>query len=98
MRDHDLEPVYFNFGDLGHPGWVPVSRLEMRIIWQGVQSMIQQYEREHIEEMLIKTRTRLLIAAMSNQVTPHWFTTALMVTAMSAQLEGKLPEYKFSQG
>lgn len=93
----DFEPVYFNFGDLGYPGWVPITKLEMRIVWQGAEEMIRDYLEQDVIEMVSRTKLRLLKEAIASQVTPEWFSTALMCTAIEGQVLGKLPDYKLPE-
>jgi len=95
MGKYDRRPVWFNFGDLGYPEWVPVSQTEMSIIWQGAQDMINNHDPAAISEAIAITRSRLLLAALRGDINPEWCSRALLCTAIDCYQSGKMPDYMF---
>ena len=97
MGKRDLRPVWFNFGDLGYPEWVPMSRLEMQVIWEGAQDMMASHSPEAIAEAMCITRARLMLAAISGRVDPDWCSRALLCTAIDCYQQGQLPDYRLDE-
>ena len=76
----------FNFGDFGYPEWVPVSLLEMQIMWEGSQELITNCDYEHLERMLDELKYTLLKTAIHDQVDEDWISRAVMVTAIEGHM------------
>ena len=94
MASDDLKPLWFNFGNLGYPGWTPVSTFESKLMLQGAQDLIEHNPREACEIMIHRTRRTLIDAATRTGVNEHWVSQALLVTAMTGLLGHEIPEVK----
>jgi hypothetical protein len=95
MRHDPMEPVWFDFGNLGYPGWTPVTLLEMRLMLQGAQNLVQDNPREAVDFMIQRTRQTLFDAATQVGVNDHWVSQALLVTAMTGLLGYEIPEVRY---
>ena len=92
MRRDPLEPVFFNFGELGHPGWTPVTCFEMQLILSGAQSMIDNYDHESVDFMIEKSHNELLHKALNEGITEQWVSQALLLTALRGLRGDPVPE------
>lgn len=97
MHD-DLDPVWFDFSDLGAPGWWPVSKMEMEILYLGAQDMMAGKEPTVIDLMIAQTKTRLRHQARRRGINPEWVSTATMITAMAGIQGHELPAVRFTDG
>jgi hypothetical protein len=92
--------IYFDFGELGRPGWHAVSALELEIIWQGAQPMIAAALADPRRElatlrMIQHQQQTLLREALTQEVSPFWVTRALLIAALQGSLLGQLPDYRY---
>jgi len=94
MSSNDLKPLWFNFGNLGYPGWTPVTTFESKLMLQGAQDLIDANPKEACERMIYRTRRTLIDAATRTGVDEHWVSQALLITAMSGLLGHEIPEVK----
>jgi len=90
--------IYFDFGELGRPGWEPIHPLELQIIWQGAQDIISAAESDPRRElatlgMIQGQRQQLLEEALQGRCTDTWVSRALLIAALQGHLLGRLPEY-----
>ena len=94
MKHDSMDPVWFDFGNLGYPGWTPVTKFEMRLMLEGAQNLVQDNPREAVDHMIQRTRQTLINAAVSTGVNEHWVSQALLVTAMTGLLGYEIPEVR----
>lgn len=94
MPTDDCKPLWFNFGNLGYPGWTPVTTFESKLMLQGAQDLIEHNPKEACEMMIYRTRRTLIDAATRVGVNEHWVSQALLITAMSGLLGHEIPEVK----
>lgn len=78
----------FNFGELGYPGWVPVSYIEMQIMWEGSQELIADAGPNQIEQLVEELKYKLLKQAIYGLVDEDWISHAVMITAIEGH-QGK---------
>lgn len=95
MRDRELDFAYFNFGDFGYPGWVPVTVLEMRIMWEGSQELIEDTTPNEIERLVEDLKYKLLKQAIYGFIDEDWISRAVMVTAIEGHQGKPLTEDRF---
>lgn len=88
------EHVWFNFEDLDYPHWLPVSQLEMQILWDGSHSLVNDHDRQAVLIMMDMTRQRLRRQARRGSVNAEWLSTAVMLTAMAGRLGLPLRPYR----
>jgi len=96
MTDPALEPVWIDFTDLGAPGYWPVTKLEMDILYKGAEGINQEHDAQAIEDMILKTKQQLRSLARRRGVNPDWISTATMVTALAGIRGHKLPDFRFN--
>jgi hypothetical protein len=95
MHENDFEPVWWDFGDFGHPGWTPVTRLEMRALLDGAERIVAR-NAGHVCDAWIQDRRHLLLhQAVHSGVTREWISQALLVTAVSGLMGYKIPDVRF---
>ena len=94
MRDHEHKQIWFNFGHLGHPGWTPVTLMESRLMLRGAEDLVQANPEEACEIMIARSTRTLQRLAQNYQVTDHWISLALLVTAMTGVLGHAVPDAK----
>jgi len=94
MPSNDLKPLWFNFGNLGYPGWTPVTTFESKLMLQGASDLIENNSREACEAMIFRSRRSLIDAATRTGVDEQWVSQALLCTAMTGLLGYEIPEVK----
>lgn len=85
--------IYWNLESFGYPNWVPVSQLEMDILYRGAKDFHKDHSQEHIRQLIDATRAQLQREADNGIVDPTWVSTAIMVIALSGIAGDKLPEH-----
>lgn len=88
-----MDRVYFNFTDFGYKGWLPITQLEMQMLWDGSEDIMREHEIASIMMMMDITRCRLKKQARSGAINPEWVTTAVMLWALGGRLGQPLPDY-----
>jgi hypothetical protein len=87
--------AFFNFGDFGHPEWIPVSLFEMQVMWAGSQELVEDCDVDHLERMLDELKLTLLKTAIHDQVDAEWISRAVMVTAIEGHMGKPLSSDRF---
>ena len=93
---YDSRPVWWDFGDLGWPGWTPVTVLEMRILFDGAERLMQNNSPEVCRSWTQASSTQLTNQAITQGITPYWISHALLITAVRGLLGEKIPDVLFS--
>lgn len=93
--DDDLTPVYFNFKDYGPDGWWPVSKLEMKVMCDGVNKLIAENRDAAVVLMMLGLKARLLKEYRQRGVDEDWVSNAVMLAAFEGIHLGKLPTVRF---
>ena len=88
----DFKPIWFNFGDLGAPGWTPVTTLEARLMLHGAEYLLEDNSRQSCEIMLQRTRQHLLYKAIQQGVDADWISQALFTQALTGLLGYAVPD------
>lgn len=86
--------IWFDFSTFGYAGWLPVTQLELEILWTGSESMME-HEPEVVAGMMAITGGRLRREAREGRVTPEWVSTACMLMAMRGRLGLPLPAWSW---
>lgn len=94
--NYDSGPVWWDFGDLGWPGWTPVTRLEMQILLKGAERLMESNSPEICRSWTQHGRTVLIDQAITQGITPYWISQALLVTAVTGLLGDKIPDVLWS--
>lgn len=88
----DFEPVFFNFRSLGHDLWVPVSYLEMRILFRSAELMVENTTRTDLQSVRDLIQQQLIDEAeYMDTVSDEWITRGVLLTAIAGLLGDKLP-------
>ena len=94
MHRDPMQPLWFNFGDLGYPGWTPVTQFECGLLLAGAERMIDHNGPELCHDLVQRTRHELLQQAVQGQVEDHWVSQAVLITALTGLLGYEIPEIK----
>lgn len=85
--------IYWNLESFGYANWVPVSQIEMDILYRGAWDFHKSHDQQHIRLLIECTRAHLQQEAENGIVDPTWVSTAIMVIALSGIQGDKLPEH-----
>lgn len=94
MDDPAFEPVWIDFSEMGAPGYWPVTRIELDILYKGAEGIIREHDAEAIEDMIHKTKQQLRVTARRRGINPDWISTATMVTALAGIRGHKVPDFR----
>lgn len=91
-----MKHALIDFEDYGYRGYLPIAVLEMRMLLEGAQGLLDQYEPDAVEEMLIQEHTNLFLQAFQrDRVTAEWVSKATLLVALNGLRGEKLPDIVF---
>ena len=88
-------PIWFNFGSLGYPSWLPISQLETQLMLAGAEQFVDNNPKEVCDYMLECKRASLMRRAAKGLVSEEWVTESLLVIAMQGLMGYEIPEVLF---
>ena len=88
----DDQILWFNFGDYGEPGLVPISVFESKIMLQAAEDIFQKHSRAACDFMIARKRSELIHESSVGMVDDHWVSRALLLTALQGLMGYEIPE------
>lgn len=86
--------IWFNFQDLGLPGWYPVPVEAAEIMLLAAESVIETYTPDELEQILEIQHHDLTAVAAVNQITDVWIDQALLYRALCGLLGYAIPDVR----
>jgi len=85
--------AYIRFPEWGCPWYVPITQLEMEILYHGACDMIDRHDSEATTLMIQDTVRQLRRQARNPaRIDEEWISTATLIAAMQGVQIGKVPD------
>ena len=88
-----MDLAYIRFPEWGCPWYVPITQLEMEILYHGACDMLERHDSEAATMMIRDTVRQLRRQARNpDRIDEEWISTATLLAAMQGHQGQKVPD------